>query len=310
MNYIKSLVNISKKDVIIAGGKGASLGEMLSAGFPVPDGFVIMSNAFNYYINENKIKDLILNIIKNTDHNNNKDLEQASKDIKNLILDGNISKKLSNDINFFYIKLDCKYVAVRSSATCEDSVKASWAGQLESYLNTTEDHLISNIKKCWASLFTPRAIFYMKDKGISTESVSVAVVVQKMINSEVSGIAFSIHPITKKKNEILIEACFGLGEGIVGGLINPDSYIYEKKEKLLKEVNISSQDKGLYRSKKGNIWKKISNNFVQKISGKKIVELAVIIINIERYYKFPCDIEWAIENGEIYITQSRPITTL
>src|SRR3989338_8342351 len=155
-------------------------------------------------------------------------------------------------------KLGAKYVAVRSSATAEDSGEAAWAGQLDSFLNTTEKDVLDKVKHCWASLFTPRAIFYRFEKDLHKTKISVAVVVQKMVNSEKSGIAFSVHPVTQDYNQLIIEGGLGLGEAIVSGSVTPDSYIVEKEPRRLIEKNVSEQGKGLYRKEGGgNEWKEL-----------------------------------------------------
>jgi pyruvate,water dikinase len=209
-------------------------------------------------------------------------------------------------------KLKAQYVAVRSSATAEDSKTASWAGELETYLNTTEKDLLNKVKKCWSSLFTPRAIFYRHEKKLLKSKVSVAVVVQKMIQSEVSGICFTVHPVTKDKNQMILEAGLGLGEAIVSGQITPDSYVLDKRDWSIMDINIAEQT--MMIAKKGKITAQIklpkAKGGKQKLAGKQIVELAKLCGTIEKHYGFPCDIEWAMEKGKFYITQSRPITTL
>ena len=160
-------------------------------------------------------------------------------------------KDIGTAIQKEYKKLDAEYVAVRSSATAEDSASAAWAGQLDSFLNTTEKDLLKNIQKCWASLFTPRAIFYRYEKGLHKQKISVAVVVQKMVESEVSGIAFSVHPVTEDRNQLIIEAGFGLGEAIVSGQITPDSYVVEKEPRRIIDKNVSEQECELLPSVEG-----------------------------------------------------------
>jgi len=309
--FTKNFTELTKDDVTVAGGKGASLGEMTQAGIPVPPGLVILSSAFEKYIGDNNLAGKIDSILKTVDYNNNSKLNEASERIKKLIMSGKVSKQIESQIFEGFKGMNAKFVAVRSSATAEDSSEAAWAGQLESYLNTTEITLLENVKKCWASLFTPRAIFYRFEQKLDKQKISVAVVVQKMINSDVSGVAFSVHPVTKKQNELLIEACFGLGEAIVSGQVTPDSYVIEKDEWLIQNIALAEQKQALVRQKLGgNLWKSIKNTYLQKIGGKRIVELAQLIGRIEDHYGFPCDIEWAMEDGEFFITQSRPITTL
>lgn len=305
--------HLSSKDVEIAGGKGASLGEMTQAGIPVPPGFVVLSTAFEKFLEQTDLNIEVDSILDSVNHKEIHTVKGASDKIKALILRAEIPKDIAEEIQKFFKKLGAKYVAVRSSATAEDSSAAAWAGQLESYLNTAEENLLENVKKCWASLFTPRAIFYRFEKNLHKQKISVAVVVQKMVESEKSGIAFSVHPVTEDKNQIIIEAGLGLGEAIVSGQITPDSYVVEKQPRRIIDKNILVQTKGLYRSNSGgNEWRNIpkEKGKRQVLADKEILDLSEIILRIENHYGFPSDIEWAFENGNFYIVQSRPITTL
>lgn len=314
MTYTKSFHNLGKDDANIAGGKGASLGEMTNAKIPVPPGFVVLADSFEKFIKLTKIDVKIDAIIKKVNHKKIESVEQASKQIQELILNADTPKEISKEITSEFKKLKTKYVAIRSSATSEDSADAAWAGQLDSFLNTTENSILENVKKCWASLFTPRAIFYRFEKGLQKTKISVAVVVQKMVASEVSGIAFSVHPVTEDYNQLIIEAGLGLGEAIVSGQITPDSYVVSKYPQKIVDKNINTQERGMYRhqSNSGNEWKNIPAIVGEKqcLSDKQILEVANLIIKIENHYGFPCDIEWAYEKGKFYIVQSRPITTL
>jgi len=313
MAIIKDFKEISKKDALIAGGKGASLGEMTRAGIPVPSGFVILSNAFEKFLEQTDLSVEISSILHSVNHNEIHTVESASEKIKALILSAKIPEDITNEIQMFFNDLDAKYVAVRSSATAEDSATAAWAGQLESYLNTTSEMLLENIKKCWASLFTPRAIFYRFEKKLNNQKISVAVVVQKMVQSEVSGIAFSVHPVTQDKNQLIIESGFGLGEAIVSGQITPDSYVIEKEPRRIINKSINVQTKLLIRNGSGgNRWKTLLKEKGEKqtLFDYEIFELADLIIKLENHYGFPVDVEWAREKDRFYIVQSRPITTL
>lgn len=309
---IKKFADLRKNDVHIAGGKGSSLGEMINSGIPVPDGFVILSTTFEEFVEMNKLRDQIENLLGDVNHDDLSTIENASKQICTLILNSELPKETEMNILKGFKELNCEFVAVRSSATAEDSFAHTWAGQLESYLNTTEDLLLENVKRCFASLFTPRAIFYRYEKQLRETKISVAVVIQKMVQSEVSGIAFSVHPLTGNQHEILIEAGFGLGEAVVSGQIIPDSYIVNKDTSELIEKNIAHQEQGIFLNKGKNVWKKISqkNQKMQKLSDDHITELAKLVKKIESHYGFPCDIEWAYEKKGLYITQSRSITTL
>lgn len=309
---IKNFTEISKKDTEMAGGKGASLGEMTQVGIPVPEGFVILSNAFDRFLEETDLNVEIDAVLDTVDIKEVHTVENASKKIQAIILSREMPQDIETEILKFYNNLNCKFVAVRSSATSEDSASAAWAGQLDSFLNTTKETLLENVKKCWASLFTPRAIFYRFEKKLNNDKISVAVVVQKMVNSEESGIAFSVHPVTQDENQIIIEAGFGLGEAIVSGSITPDSYVVDKQGFNILDINVNEQTKALYKKVKGgNEWKELGKKGKKQVlNEKKIIELSKLIVKIENHYGFPCDIEWAKEKGKFYIVQSRPITTL
>ncbi|MFA6215158.1 MAG: PEP/pyruvate-binding domain-containing protein [Patescibacteria group bacterium] len=318
--FIKPFSQISKIDVGIAGGKGASLGEMTKAKIPVPPGFVILAEAFEYFLSlktRKEVAEVGLEVAANLKKVNFKDtnsIDQASNIIRDIMVDTKIPKVLAEEIKQEFKKLKTKYVAVRSSATAEDSSVASWAGELETYLNTTEKTLLKNVGLCWSSLFTPRAIFYRYEKKLSDQKVSVAVVVQQMVDSEISGITFTVHPVTKDKNQMIIEAGFGLGEAIVSGQITPDSYVIDKRDFSSIDINVSEQKRMLVKKgiNGGNIWRPVPKNKqeTQVLSGRQIIELAKICLAIEKHYKKPQDIEWAFAKGKFYITQSRPITTL
>lgn len=309
--FIKKFTQLSKNDAGIAGGKGASLGEMSRARFSVPPGFVILAGAFELFLQETDLDTEIEAILHKVDHKKIHTVDMASEKIKALILEAKMPKNITVDVGIFFDKLKTRYVAVRSSATAEDSSIAAWAGQLETYLNTTKKNLLLNVQRCWASLFTPRAIFYRFEKRLHTQKISVAVVVQKMIQSEVSGVAFSVHPVTQDRNQVIIEAGYGLGEAIVSGQITPDSYVIEKKQWKILDKNISDQKQAIVRTIKGNAWQETGiKRSRQKLSDKQIAELAKLITRIENHYGFPVDVEWALEKRKFYITQSRPITTL
>ncbi|MEK7575406.1 MAG: PEP/pyruvate-binding domain-containing protein [Patescibacteria group bacterium] len=333
MELFREFKNISKDDVSLAGGKGASLGEMTHAGIPVPHGFVLLSDAFDHFLEETDLNVEIDAILHTVNHKEMHTVDGASEKIQALILAAKMPKDIEKEIEKHFVKLGAKFVAVRSSATAEDSSSAAWAGQLDTFLNTTADDLLQNVHRCWASLFTPRAIFYRFEKGLHDTRISVAVVIQKMVESEVSGIAFSVHPVTEDRNQLIIESGFGLGEAIVSGQITPDSYVVEKTPRRIIDKNISEQERGLYRAslystkvKPGesgeseglsgndgpNVWQDIpkAKGAGQKLSDEQILELSELILKIESHYGFPCDIEWAFAGGKFYITQSRPITTL
>jgi len=310
--FTKNFKKLCKRDVNISGGKGASLGEMTQAKIAVPPGFVVLADAFDRFLEETDLNVEIRAILKKVKHEDIHSVERASRMINDLISDARFPDDIGKEIKKQFVALKTKYVAVRSSATAEDSSIASWAGELESYLNVTSTNLLESVKKCWASLFTPRAIFYRFEKKLHKEHVSVAVVIQKMVQSEVSGISFTVHPVTEDKNQMVIEAGWGLGEAIVGGKITPDTYVVGKKKLEIIDKNISKQTMMIVR--KGNGIKEtkvpISKQSNQKFSDFQIKKLSKACIEIEKHYKKPQDIEWAMEKGKVYIVQSRPITTL
>lgn len=311
--YTKDFKELSKDDVSIAGGKGASLGEMTRAGIPVPPGFVVLSAAFDVFMEQTNLLAKITTALNLVNPKEIHTAEDVAEEIQALILSSEIPNLISDEIEKKFETIHTKYVAVRSSATSEDGSTAAWAGQLESYLNTTKTDILYNIRKCWASLFTPRAILYRFEKGFHGQNISVAVVVQKMVESEVSGISFSVHPLTRDKNQLVIEAGFGLGEAIVSGEITPDSYVVEKNSLEIISKNINLKEKAIIRSDDSkNEWRLLSKQDSEKqaLGDEDIIELAKLVIKIENHYGFPVDIEWAKEKGKLYILQSRPITTL
>lgn len=335
MELLRDFKAINKNDAALAGGKGASLGEMTQAGISVPPGFVLLASAFEKFLEETDLNVEIDTVLHAVNHQEIHTVDAASEKIQALILTAEMPKDIGAEIKKHFKKLGAKFVAVRSSATAEDSSSAAWAGQLDTYLNTTEAELLKNVQRCWASLFTPRAIFYRFEKDLHKTKISVAVVVQKMVESEISGIAFSVHPVTEDRNQLIIEAGFGLGEAIVSGQITPDSYVVEKSPRRIIDKNVSEQERGLFRanfttqrkhpyklenigmlkmeeSGSRNSFAYISKEkgAAQKLSDDQIFSLAELILKIENHYGFPCDIEWAFASGKFYITQSRPITTL
>jgi len=323
-SYVLWFSDIKKDNVPIVGGKGANLGEMFNIGLPIPPGFVVTTFAFKKFLDENKLWDKIIEILKNTNVEEYESLKKASDLIQSLILSSKVPKDVEEEIIKAYkqlsifeetplhIKKDV-LVAVRSSATAEDLGEASFAGQQATFLNVEgEKRLIDAIKKCWASLYTPRAIYYREKKGFDHSKVLIAVVVQKMINSEQSGIMFTINPTNNNSNEIMIEGGFGLGEAFVSGEVNADVYIVDKSTLKIKEKHIGKQEFMIVRDEKSYTKKvPLPKNLqeVQKIHDDKVIELAKYGIKIENHYKKPMDIEWAIENNKVYIVQARPVTT-
>jgi phosphoenolpyruvate synthase/pyruvate phosphate dikinase len=240
-------------------------------------------------------------------------VEAAAEAIWECFRNAVIPEAIKNDILTAFNELDCEFVAVRSSATSEDSAGAAWAGLLNSFLNTTEQTLLENVKKCWASLFTAGAIVYRHEQNLTNVPISVAVVIQKMVDSAASGIAFSVHPLRQDDNQLIIEAAYGLGEAVVSGRITPDSYVVDKRRWSIIDSRVGKQSGKFIRSEKGgNTWVDLTDEQGRRqvLSEEEIIALARLIVRIEEHCGFPCDIEWAQENHSFYIVQSRAITTL
>ncbi len=312
MVFTTDLKDVTSKDVLIAWWKWASLWEMTQAGIPVPWWFVVNASTFDHFLETTSLNVEIEAILGTVNHKTISTVENASEKIQSLILSIAMPKDIEKEIYERFMSQKLQYVAVRSSATAEDWVTHAWAWQLDSYLNITRENIIEKVRHCRASLFTPRAIFYRFEKDLQKNHISVAVVVQKMIQSDFSGIAFSVHPITQDKNQMIIEAWYGLWEAIVSWAVTPDSYVIRKHDMEIESINVNHQKKALYRSTNSwnewhDLWEKGKN---QIVSHDQILELAKIILLIENHYGFPCDIEWAYEWGAFYIVQSRPITTL
>jgi pyruvate,water dikinase len=308
---------VDKSDVALVGGKGANLGEMARADLPVPPGFIVTSQAYYRVLDINQLKPQIQSILKKLDIHKTKQLNRAASQIKKLIVQAKVPDDLAQKIIKAYLKLGRgltqALVAVRSSATAEDLPDASFAGQQRTFLNVSgEANLVQKVRACWASLFEPRAIFYRQEKGFDHFKVGIAVPVQKMIQSQVSGVMFTINPVTNDKTQIVIEAIWGLGEKIVQGAYTPDHYLVLKKEwKLLQEqLNPQTHQYILKHGRNQEVKLPKSKIKRRKLNKKQIISLAKLGEKIHQHYFFPQDIEWALEKNRFYIVQTRPVTTL
>ena len=320
------LSEITKQDVEIAGGKGANLAELYNAKLPVPEAFIVTANAYLNFIEEAGLKEKINEILHSIDVENTMELEEKAKEIQELIVNAEMPETLKEEILEAYeclsiekvdaesiVKSEPCFVAVRSSATTEDLATASFAGQQETFLNVKGKEIIEAIKRCWSSLFTARAIYYRQRRGFSHEKALIAVIVQKMVNADKAGVTFTANPITNNKDEVVIEAVFGLGEGIVSGKLQPDTYVIDKSNFTIKSKKIGIKEFAFKISHEGKIEKEQLDEERKKqqvLSEKEIVELVKYGIRIENHYGLAQDIEWAIQNNKIYILQARPITTL
>ncbi len=332
--YVVWFDEVDREDIPLVGGKGANLGEMTKAGFPVPPGFIITSKAYYHFLDQNNLRPKIKKLLIDLNPNDSRQLQSASQQVKKLVKSYPIPKDVAAKITQYYLELptlvDAKhkkytlrralksmftdeFVAVRSSATAEDLPQASFAGQQETYLNVKgHNNVLEKVRACWASLFEPRAIFYRHENKFDHFKVGIAVPIQKMINSEFSGVMFTVDPVTGDKKKIVIEAIYGLGEFIVQGIETPDQYIVEKSDlKILSKTN-STQEKLLVKKENRNAIFKVPKYMKKKkkIKDEHIKEIARLGKRLEHHYFFPQDIEWAIEASQVYIVQTRPVTTI
>jgi len=311
------LEDVRIEDVPSVGGKGASLGEMIHAEIPVPRGFAVTAQAFRRFLDETGIgKQLFATIRVNVD--NAKELSTAAEAAKNLVLAAKMPQQMRRDIVSAYKELGRRegenpLVAVRSSATAEDMPEASFAGQQETFLNVKgAEDVVSAVQKCWASLYGARAIFYRVKQGFDHESVNISAVVQKMVNAAKSGVMFTSNPTTGAP-EAIIEGSWGFGEAIVSGSVSPDTYVIDRKTRQIK-ANIATKKTMVVRDQ--NTGETVSKEVPIDLQNKRVLsdaELFTILDLgelIEDHYESPQDVEWAIENGEVFIVQSRPVTTI
>lgn len=312
--FILWFKEISKKNISEVGGKGANLGELIKAGLPVPSGFCVTAQAYFYYLEKSGLKTKIEKMLHGLNAEDNKKLNKISREIKKMILDSHLPDDLVKEIKDAYYKLGGFPVAIRSSATAEDLPEASFAGQQATFLNTSgKENVVRATLQCYASLFEARAIYYRIINKFDHMKVGLSAVVQNMIQSEYSGIMFTVDPVSEKEDLLVVEAGFGLGEAIVSGSITPDRYVVDKDFFDIEEKNINTQSWKIVHNPKGgdkHVSVAKSHQSEQKLTNKQIIELAKMGVAIEKHYKKPQDIEWAIENGKIYFVQSRPITTL
>ncbi len=319
-------MNISNKTLILkldspdatlerVGGKGASLARMAAAEFRVPPGFHITTHAYRRFIEENHLAGPILSAARQAWVGDPATLAVASRQIQSLIMQGAIPDDLAVWIRHSYAELgsDDPPVAVRSSATAEDLPEMSFAGQQETYLNVKgSDQVLEAVKRCWASLWTARAIGYRMRNTISPEGVALAVVVQRLVVADVAGILFTAHPVTGARDEMLINAAWGLGEAIVGGQVTPDAFIVDKKTGSVKSRRLGDKQMMTVRLAEGTREEPVPAGKRKQAALRpaQAAELAQLGVRIEQLYQQPMDIEWALQHGLFFVLQARPITAL
>lgn len=319
MKYVVWFTDVDKDDIALVGGKGANLGELTKAGLPVPPGFIVTSEAYFDFLEGADLDITIGKMLNNLDVNSTKDLHKAATDIQKAIMSKPMPSSIAKEISSAYQKLYTDgstsfYVAVRSSATAEDLPEASFAGQQKTFLNISGgEKVLKAVRMAWASLFEARAIYYRQVHNFEHLKVGLAVPVQKMIQSEKSGIMFTIDPVSNDKEKLVIEAGFGLGEAIVSGSVTPDRYVVNKSDLKIdiKEVNAQPWKIVKVGNENKHVTIELKEQKIQKLTDEEISEVAELGIKIEKHYQDkPQDTEWAIEKGKIYFVQSRPVTTL
>lgn len=324
MGYVLNFGIIDKHSIEAVGGKNASLGEMIKAGIRVPPGFAVTTDSYKDFISETGIKDEIYRILFDLNPEDTSALNSAADEVQMLIKKTPISSGIQEAITADYAQLCDRCgvadlpVAVRSSATAEDLPTASFAGQQDTYLWIQgSPQVIESVRKCWASLFTPRAIAYRLKNKFSHEKVLISVGIQKMVNSKTAGVMFTLNPTNGDLSKVLIEGSWGLGETVVSGSVNPDKFVVDKVLMETSEKTISTKHiECVYDSVKGGVINSDVAPDMQRVcclAGEEIRELVTIAKIIEKHYGRPMDIEWAIDKDftfpeNMFIVQARPET--
>ncbi len=341
MNTVLDFQEIKKEDVMTAGGKGANLGEMTAAGITVPGGFVVTADAYKAFIKENHLEEMFRRELTEAGNDEAKLLDAAKK-FRHAISEGKLPEEVEKAVREKYAQLgEQARVAVRSSATAEDLPDASFAGQQETYLNVRgPEAVLTQIRNCYASLWGNRAVCYRSNQGYDQLSVALAVVIQKMVESEKAGVLFTVNPINQNPDEMQINASYGLGESVVSGKVTADSYLCDKQGKV-KSCQIGSKETQIiYADTQGTAATAnaqctpddVITSDAQKTPGdtaatkevavsekmqkarclndEEIAVLCAEVLRIEKHYGCPMDIEWAIAGSSVYILQARAITTL
>lgn len=310
-HYVKSLQNVSQEDFSSAGGKGANLGEMIRAGLPVPHGFVVLTSAYHDFVETNRLQEEIDQIVEHLRADDMTALQEASEAINELFEQSIIPDTIVSEITSMYEQLEGEPVAVRSSATAEDLPGTSFAGQYNTYLNVTgPDEVCKAVRRCWASLWNARAISYRLTQGIP-HNVAFAVIVQEFIDGEKAGILFTANPVNGRRDQMVINASWGLGEAIVSGTVSPDQWVVEKSGTIV-ETHISKKEVMTVRKKGGTSTIETPQDLQEApvLTQTDILALCSLAQKTESYFNSPQDIEWVCDQGKFYLVQTRPITSL
>jgi pyruvate,water dikinase len=307
---VVDLSEIRGDDVDAAGGKGANLGELIAAGFAVPPGFVVTADAYLDAIAEAGIRDELAASASEALDQDAADLATTAGRARELVGSCPIPDTLRDEIIERFHRLgDGVRVAVRSSATAEDSTDTSFAGMNETFTNVSEDDLIDRVRACWVSLFGDRVVSYRADRGL-TDEPAIAVIVQQMVDSERSGVMFTVDPA--EREQIMIEAAFGLGESVVSGRVEPDTYHVDRETTTVRGVRVGHKSFWIHRTDDGEAVDELDEEkaWQRVLDDDEIVRVADVGLRIEQHYGSPQDVEWAFVGDDLFIVQSRPITTL
>ncbi len=321
---IKWLAECDKDQIPKVGGKNSNLGEMIKADLPVPPGFVVTVDAYQQALSEANLREKIMETLSGLDTKDTRTVEKVSQDIRSLIEKLAMRPELEKEIEKRYTSLchQCGVseipVAVRSSATAEDLPEASFAGQQDTYLWIKKKNLTKAIVRCWASLFTSRAICYRAKMGVPHEEVDISVGIQTMVDAQKAGVMFTMNPINNDRTKIVVEGSWGLGESVVAGDVTPDEWVVDKvvmeissrriSPKLIKRMVDSSSQEVV------TVDVPLDKQEVPCLNDEEILEIAKLGKRIEQHYDWPQDIEWAISKQlyfpeNIFILQTRPETT-
>ncbi|AKU89992.1 phosphoenolpyruvate synthase [Vulgatibacter incomptus] len=321
MSCIAWFEELDREDVARAGGKGANLGELTKAGLPVPQGFVVTTEAWRRFLEASELATRIDDRLEGLDLDDDAALEEQARELRELVKKASLPKGLHDEIAAAYRELASRdggaepQVAVRSSATAEDASAASFAGMFRTFLNIRgEEELVRAVKGCWASLFTPRALFYWKRKGTEGQERAIAVVVQEMVEAEKAGVMFTVDPATSDRRRIVIESAWGLGESVVSGEVEPDRYVVDKRTLEIRERHpghkgfemVLDEDTG--ENRRHDLPPDRGASLT--LEDAEVRELAELAVRTEDHYGAPQDMEFAVAGGSIYVVQTRPVTTL
>lgn len=311
--HIAWFKELGKEDVEAAGGKGANLGELTRAGLPVPGGFVVTADTYLAAMEEGGVRDRLMAVVSEADPDDSASLDKATRELRALVHDAGMPRDIAGEILAAYHEMGSDIpVAVRSSATMEDTGGFSFAGMNETFTNVRGDtELIGRIVDCWASVWGPRVVSYRASREI-TDEPAIAVVVQHMVESEKAGVMFSADPASGSRTRLVIEGAFGLGEVVVSGAVEPDLYVVDRTTHRIVETRIGHQSHMIARTPDGEAHIDLdpAAGARRVLTDDEVLEIANLGERVEAHYGEPQDMEWAIQDGETYMLQSRPITTL